>query len=240
MTPPAPDRSWTAAGRLAAVAICAAAVLLLVVSQAYVVHDRVAFIHPLWPPAVQWAMATGFELSIVSCGLACVVTGFDRWLVYSEAALLIPSLAVAVDVVSPGALPGWVSVSAISAMPIQYVVVVLAGHRLFTHYRQPHETRRATLPREAVAYLGAPLSPPNSETGRTPKRPARPLTNRTVDRSGSTADHLLAYLQERGGSSSVLEVAAAGIVSRASIYRLQDPRIIVSGGQVRLAGPGPA
>lgn len=230
------DRSWTAFGRLAAVAICAAAVLLLVVSQAYVVHDRVAAIHPLWPPAVQWAMATGFELSIVSCGLACVVTGFDRWLVYSETALLLPSLAVAVDVVSPGALPSWVSVSAISAMPIQYVVVVLAGHRLFVHYRSPQETSRPALPRETDEPPVSSLSPQGRETGRAPKRPARSFANQTVGRSGTSAEHLLSFLQQRGGSSSVAEAHNAGIVSRAQLYRLagRDPRFVVEAGQVRL------
>ena len=129
--------TWRSLGRVAAVIVCAAAGALLAIAQTYVVHDRVAAVHPAWPWPVQWSMATGFELAIISVGLACVVTGFDRYLVASEAGLLIPSLAVAVDVVSPGLLPSWVSVAAISVMPAQYLVVILAGHRLHTHYDQP-------------------------------------------------------------------------------------------------------
>lgn len=147
--------TWRSLGRLAAVTVCAAAGLLLAIAQTYVVHDRVAAVHPAWPWPVQWSMATGFELAIISVGLACVVTGFDRYLVASEAGLLIPSLAVAVDVVSPGLLPSWVSVAAISAMPVQYVVVILAGHRLFTHYGQP-DTEPAIAPEVATAKAARP------------------------------------------------------------------------------------
>lgn len=186
--------TWRSLGRLAAVIVCAAAGLLLAIAQTYVVHDRVAAVHPGWPWPVQWSMATGFELAIISVGLACVVTGFDRYLVASEAGLLIPSLAVAVDVVSPGLLPSWVSVAAISVMPAQYLVVILAGHRLHTHYGQPNpepvieaatepeavaakparkRARRAATPAVAVPAMATMDRPPSPRTLRRWRQMAR-------------------------------------------------------------------
>lgn len=83
---------------------------------------------------------------------------------------------------------------------------------------------------------------PDSEAGRAPKRPARPLTNRPIIVSGSSAEHLLAFLQQRGGSASVAEAHNARVVSRAQLYRIaaRDPRFTVVSGMVSLAETAPA
>lgn len=126
--------SWQGLGRVSALAICVAAAAALASSQAFVIHDAVAIHHGHWPVAAQWAMAIGFEAAIVAVGLCVAVTGFDWKLVAAEVFLLAPSVAIAADGIDPMATPAALDTLAMSVMPLQYAVVILAAHRLAGYY----------------------------------------------------------------------------------------------------------
>ncbi|MCB9176606.1 MAG: hypothetical protein H6648_05540 [Caldilineae bacterium] len=126
--------SWQGLGRVSALASCVAAAAALAGSQAFVIHDAVAVHHGHLPVAAQWAMAIGFEAAIVAVGLCVAVTGFDWTLVVAEVFLLAPSVAIAADGIDPTATPAALDTLAMSVMPLQYAVVILAAHRLAGHY----------------------------------------------------------------------------------------------------------
>jgi len=228
--------------------------VVLAVSQTHVIRDWLAVLHHSWAIPWLWVNAAGFELTVIATGLVLAATG-RRSLWVAEGFLILVSCLAAWD----SAPAGTPAVRAIlgSLMPLQYLAAVLAGHRLAGRAETPGETPQALdVQLEEIAARWNLASPAwdddahlrvdpadrssprrDKETGRPPKRTARLAANRAVIGSGSSsAEHLLAFLQQRGGSSSVLEAAATSGVSRAQIYRLasNDGRFVATGGQVRL------
>jgi hypothetical protein len=236
---------------------------VLAVSQTHVIRDWLAVLHPGWSRPWLWANAAGFELVVLAVGLVLAATG-QRSLWVAEVFLIAVSCGAAWDS-APDGTPLVREILG-SLMPLQYLAAVLAGHRLYHHHQgsaardsEPpvDETLDRLVDRMGLASPAwddppewkdeapsrAPVRrSPDSETGRAPKRPARPLTNRPVIVPGSSAEHLLAFLQQRGGSASVAEAHHARVVSRAQLYRIaaRDPRFVVVSGIVSLAETAPA
>lgn len=142
----------TRIGRMAAIGTATAAALVMAAAQAWVIHDRVVTVHPDWPAWPSWAMAIGFELCILTTGLAVVVAGRgDRRLVLAEGFLLAMSVAVPVT----GALdmaPVWLALT-LALVPLQYACAFYAAHTLYRHwYGQPAaQVAPATVPAPAPA-----------------------------------------------------------------------------------------
>lgn len=149
-------------GRAVAIAIACAAPVVMAAAQAMVIRDRVAIVHPAWPPWAVAAMAIGFELCILTAGLAIVVTGHrDRWLIVGE--LFLIAMSVAVAVTSALDLAPEVLSLTIALVPLQYMVAFYAAHALYTHwYAAPAVTTVpvAVTPRDAMlATAGAMPAP---------------------------------------------------------------------------------
>lgn len=127
----------TRIGRAAAIGTATAAALVMAAAQAWVIHDRVVTVHPDWPPWPSWAMALGFELCILTTGLAVVVAGReDRRLVLAEGFLLAMSVAVPVTG-ALGLAPVWLALT-LALVPLQYACAFYAAHTLYRHwYGQP-------------------------------------------------------------------------------------------------------
>lgn len=121
-------------GRSLAIGICIIPAAALAVSQAFVVMDMVMRVHPHWPAAAQWSMAIGFEGAILATGLAMAMTGFARPLVAAEVFLVTMSVLAGTIVVYDGHVPSWLITASVSAMPLQYLAVTFAAHRLHGHY----------------------------------------------------------------------------------------------------------
>lgn len=120
-------------GRAVAIAIACAAPVVMAAAQAMVIRDRVAIVHPAWDPWAVAAMAIGFELCILTAGLAIVVTGHrDKWLIGGE--LFLIGMSVAVAVTSALELAPWVLSMTIALVPLQYMVAFYAAHALYTHW----------------------------------------------------------------------------------------------------------
>lgn len=155
--------SARAIGRAVAIAVAAAAPVVMASAQAMVIRDRVAIVHPLWPAWSVAAMAVGFELAILTTGLAIVVTGHrDRWLLAGE--LFLIGMSVAVAVTSALALAPWVLSLTIALVPLQYVVAFYAAHALYVHwYGSP-------VAEPAPALVAAPQMAPAPKPRRTPAK----------------------------------------------------------------------
>ncbi len=85
--------------------------------------DAMAVAHPSWPFWVHLIVATGFELAVLSTGLAVMLTG-DRWLAAGELALLAVSVACGWwTILCCGSEPPWIVVAATLAwLPVQYLI----------------------------------------------------------------------------------------------------------------------
>lgn len=152
-------------GRAVAIAVAAAAPVVMASAQAMVIRDRVAIVHPAWPAWSVAAMAVGFELAILTTGLAIVVTGHrDRWLLAGE--LFLIGMSVAVAVTSALDLAPWVLSLTIALVPLQYVVAFYAAHALYVHwYGLP-------VAEPAPALVAVPQMAPAPKPRRTPAKPA--------------------------------------------------------------------
>ena len=153
-----PDRHET--GRAVAIFIAAAAPVVMAAAQARVIYDRVDKVHPSWPPWASVAMAVGFELAILTTGLALIVAGHrDRKLVAGEVFLIAMSVLVAVTTVLPEA---WAVVLplTIALVPVQYAVAFYAAHTLYTHWYQPAPATAPVAASEPRTPELAPVSAP--------------------------------------------------------------------------------
>lgn len=121
-----------------AAALVLAAGVLLATSQTRVIVDAVAIVHPKWWAGWYWTTAIGFETAILAVGLVMAMTG-DRTLWRWEVVLVVVSVVAGVAAAMVGHQVGdraaWVHAVAIGLMPIQYLAVVLTGHRLAEHGR---------------------------------------------------------------------------------------------------------
>lgn len=121
-----------------AAALVLAAGVLLATSQTRVIVDAVAIVHPKWSPVWYWTAAIGFETAILAVGLVMAMTG-DRTLWRWEVVLVVVSVVAGVAAAMVGHTvtdrAAWVHAVAIGLMPIQYLAVVLTGHRLAEHGR---------------------------------------------------------------------------------------------------------
>lgn len=137
-------------GRFIAVCIAAAAPVVMAAAQAVVIRDRVAIVHPLWPAWAVAAMAIGFELCILTTGLAIVVTGHkDQKLLAAEGFLIAMSVAVAVT--AAFGLAPWVLSLTIALVPVQYACAFYAAHTLYVHwYAAPVKAQVKALARVSV------------------------------------------------------------------------------------------
>lgn len=127
------------AGRALAVLVAALAPIVMAAAQARVIFDRVVLVHPAWPTWTAAAMAIGFELCILTTGLAIVVIGHrDRTLIVGEVFLIAMSVLVAVT--GAFALPAWVLPLTLALVPIQYAVAFYAAHALYGHWYGAEDT----------------------------------------------------------------------------------------------------
>lgn len=238
--------------------------MVLAVSQTHVIRDWLAVLHHGWSVPWLWVNAAGFELTVIATGLVLAATG-RRSLWIAETFLILVSCLAAWDSAPAGTPAVRAILGSLMPLQYLAAVLAghrLAGRggpsgetdegaagamaaALALDAQLEEIGQRFNLASPAWdddAHLRADpydrASPRlDKETGRPPKRPARLAANRAVIGSrSSSAEHLLGFLQQRGGSSSVLEAAATSGVSRAQIYRLakDDARFVATGGVVRL------
>lgn len=142
------------AGRALAVLVAALAPIVMAAAQARVIFDRVVLIHPAWPTWTAAAMAIGFELCILTTGLAIVVIGHrDRTLIVGEVFLIAMSVLVAVT--GAFALPVWVLPLTLALVPIQYAVAFYAAHALYGHWYGTDDTEDHAAAAERAARRAA-------------------------------------------------------------------------------------
>lgn len=180
-------------GRAVAIAIACAAPVVMAAAQAMVIRDRVAIVHPAWPPWAVAAMAIGFELCILTAGLAIVVTGHrDKWLIGGE--LFLIAMSVAVAVTSALDLAPEVLSLTIALVPLQYMVAFYAAHALYTHWYAAEAV--TVVPVAAPVKASQPAPKPATKpqgaaprpAGATPAAPAVLAAKATVQATGKLPD----------------------------------------------------
>lgn len=173
-----------------------AAIFLIALGQMAVVLDALAIAHPSWPFAVHFLVAVGFELAVLSTGLAVMLTG-SKWLAAGELALLAVSVACGWwTVLYHGSAPPRLLVAATLAwLPLQYLIATGALHKLY-HRGQ---TRRAAAKPEQVPAATSPAQDRPSANG------LRPSTVEAAIRAAETA----AMIAANTGQDATAEQVAA-------------------------------
>lgn len=135
--PPAIYRFLYSQGTAAALVLASG--LLLAIGQTRTIVDAVKLVHPSWAPAWFWIVAIGFETAILGVGLVMAMTGdrtLWRWEVVLVGASIVAGLAVGLHgqtVDTPAAIgAAAVRALAVGLLPVQYLAVVLTGHKLAT------------------------------------------------------------------------------------------------------------
>jgi hypothetical protein len=113
-------------------------------------------------------------------------------MVVAEAFLLAPSVAIAANGLAPAATPTWLDTLAMSVMPLQYAVVILAAHRLAGHYSAVATSVEVPTPAEPTTLA---TTPPLPETAATPStsRPRLAMTDgrrQAAERYAAVADQI--------------------------------------------------
>lgn len=133
--PPAIYRFLYSQGTAAALVLASG--LLLAIGQTRTIVDAVKLVHPSWAPAWFWIVAIGFETAILGVGLVMAMTGdrtLWRWEVVLVGASIVAGLAVGLHgqtVDTPAAIgAAAVRALAVGLLPVQYLAVVLTGHKL--------------------------------------------------------------------------------------------------------------
>ena len=107
--------------------------LLLATGQTRTIVDAVVLVHPGWSPAWAWIVAVGFETAILSVGLVMASTGdrdLWRWEVILVGASVAAGLAVGLHGHVLQDYGAWARGIAMGFLPVQYLAVVLTGHKL--------------------------------------------------------------------------------------------------------------
>lgn len=133
--PPAIYRFLYSQGTAAALVLASG--LLLAIGQTRTIVDAVAMVHPSWSPIWFWTVAIGFETAILGVGLVMAMTGdrtLWRWEVILVSASIVAGLAVGLH---GQTMDTWTAIGAaavralaVGLLPVQYLAVVLTGHRL--------------------------------------------------------------------------------------------------------------
>ena len=133
--PPAVYRLLYSQGTAAALVLASG--LLLAIGQTRTIVDAVAMVHPSWSPLWFWIVAIGFETAILGVGLVMAMTGdrtLWRWEVVLVGASIVAGLAVGLhgQTMDTWAAIGAAAVRALAVglLPVQYLAVVLTGHKL--------------------------------------------------------------------------------------------------------------
>lgn len=107
--------------------------LLLATGQTRTIVDAVALVHPGWGSAWAWIVAVGFETAILAVGLVMASTGdrdLWRWEVVLVGASVVAGLAVGMHGHALQDYGAWARGLAMGLLPVQYLAVVLTGHKL--------------------------------------------------------------------------------------------------------------
>lgn len=133
--PPAIYRFLYSQGTAAALVLASG--LLLAIGQTRTIVDAVAMVHPSWYWLWFWIVAIGFETAILGVGLVMAMTGdrtLWRWEVVLVSASIVAGLAVGLH---GQTMDTWTAIGAaavralaVGLLPVQYLAVVLTGHRL--------------------------------------------------------------------------------------------------------------
>lgn len=133
--PPAVFRFLYSQGTAAALVLASG--LLLAIGQTRTIVDAVAMVHPTWFWLWFWIVAIGFETAILGVGLVMAMTGdrtLWRWEVILVSASIVAGLAVGLH---GQTMDTWTAIGAaavralaVGLLPVQYLAVVLTGHKL--------------------------------------------------------------------------------------------------------------
>lgn len=107
--------------------------LLLAVGQTRTIVDAVGLVHPGWSNAWAWVVAVGFETAILSVGLVMASTGdrdLWRWEIVLVGASVLAGLAVGMHGHTLSDYAALIRAGAMGLLPVQYLAVVLTGHKL--------------------------------------------------------------------------------------------------------------